>query len=181
MPTLRLSLGYMTSTARVGEDSDADTELGHRMVVLGVHADVLYVAEDLGDGDEPIGYRMYLDGPRKGHLVPAHGELPATFEPCTKTTTEAWMLSTRVVQRRALRIEGVAAPIRKFALQIRVEPVSGLGANGATTVTAFLRPDARLLEVVALPGGRGMLARVEFTGVPSGLGLAKETVVLLSE
>lgn len=183
MPTLRLSLGYMTSTARVGDESDAETELGHRMVVLGVHADVLYVAEDLGDGDEPIVYRMHLDGPRKGHLVPAHGELPATFEPCAKTTTEAWMLSTRIVQRRALRLEGHhgGVPIRKFALQIRVEPVSGLGANGSTTVTAFLRPDARLLEVVVLPGGKGMLARVEFTGVPSGLGLPKETVVLLSE
>ncbi|MFT3693266.1 MAG: hypothetical protein QM831_08995 [Kofleriaceae bacterium] len=179
MPTLRLSLGFMTSTARVGEE-DAD-ELGHRMAVLGVHDGVLYVAEDLGDGDEPIVYRMYLDGPRKGHLVPAHGEVPTRFEPCGKTTTEAWMLSTRIVQRRALRLEGQDAPIRKFALQIRVEPVSGLGANGATTVTAFLRPDARLVEVLLLPNNRGMVARVAFTGVPSGLGLPKETVVLLSE
>jgi len=38
------------------------------------------------------------------------------------------MLSTRVVQRRALRVAGQDAPIRKFALQLRVEPVSGVGA-----------------------------------------------------
>lgn len=91
------------------------------------------------------------------------------------------MLSTRVVQRRALRVAGQDAPIRKFALQLRVEPVSGVGATGATTVTAFLRPDARLVEVLALPGEAGMLARVAFTGVPNGFGLPKETIVLLSE
>lgn len=91
------------------------------------------------------------------------------------------MLSTRVVQRRALRVAGQDAPIRKFALQLRVEPVSGVGASGATTVTAFLRPDARLVEVLALPGEVGMLARVAFTGVPNGCGLPKETIVLLSE
>ena len=91
------------------------------------------------------------------------------------------MLSTRIVQRRALRVAGQDAPIRKFALQLRVEPVSGMGATGATTVTAFLRPDARLVEVLAIPGREVCLARVAFTGVPSGFGLSKDTVVLLSE
>jgi hypothetical protein len=109
-------------------------------------------------------------------------KVAATLDPIAKTTTEAWMLSTRVVQRRALRVAGQEAPIRKFALQLRVEPVSGVGASGATTVTAFLRPGAQLVEVFAIPGAQAQaLARVSFTGVPSGLGLSKDTVVLLTE
>jgi hypothetical protein len=195
IPTLRLSLGFMTSTTRTTEEVDG---LGHRMTVLGLARaeQIVYVVEELGSDEAPIAYRLYLSGARAGHLVPIQawyeqdpsadeirsrlGQLAATLEPCAKTTTEAWMLSTRIVQRRALRVAGQDAPIRKFALQLRVEPVSGMGATGATTVTAFLRPDARLVEVLAIPGG-GMLARVTFTGVPSGLGLSKETVVLLSE
>ena len=196
LPTLRLSLGFMTTTARTTEEVDG---LGHRMTVLGVSRaeHTAYVVEELGDGELPIAYRLYLEGPRTGHLVPIQAwyerdpseaqirariaRLTATLETCTRTTTEAWMLSTRVVQRRALRVAGQDAPIRKFALQLRVEPVSGVGASGATTVTAFLRPDARLVEVLALPGETGMLARVAFTGVPNGCGLPKETIVLLSE
>jgi len=196
LPTLRLSLGFMTTTARTTEEVDG---LGHRMTVLGVSRaeHTAYVVEELGDGELPIAYRLYLEGPRTGHLVPIQAwyerdpseaqirariaRLAATLEPCARTTTEAWMLSTRVVQRRALRVAGQDAPIRKFALQLRVEPVSGVGASGATTVTAFLRPDARLVEVLALPGETGMLARVAFTGVPNGCGLPKETIVLLSE
>jgi hypothetical protein len=195
LPTLRLSLGFMTTTARTTEDC---TQLGHRMSVLGIGRDeaVAYIVEDLALGDAPIVYRLFLRGPRQGHLVPIHAwyehddqdvirariaKLATTLEPVTKTTTEAWMLSTRVVQRRALRVAGQEAPIRKFALQLRLEPVSGVGPCGATTVTAFLRPDATLAEVFTIPGETAVLARVSFTGVPSGLGLSKDTIVLLTE
>jgi hypothetical protein len=196
LPTLRLSLGFMTSTASTCEEVDG---LGHRMTVLGVGRveGCAFVVEELGGGEAPIVYRLYIDGPRAGHLVPIHAwyehdpdveqirariaKLAVTLESCAKSTTEAWMLSTRIVQRRALRVAGQDAPIRKFALQLRVEPVSGMGATGATTVTAFLRPDARLVEVLAIPGSGSLLARVAFTGVPSGLGRSKDTVVLLSE
>ena len=85
--------------------------------------------------------------------------IATTLEPANKVTTEAWMLSTRIVQRRALRVVDKEAPIRKFALQLRVEPVSGYGASGHTTVTAFLRPGAQLREVWALPGDMA-IARV---------------------
>jgi hypothetical protein len=196
LPTLRLSLGFMTTTTRTTEEIDG---LGHRMTVLGVaRAErTAYVVEELGAGELPIAYRLYLDGPRTGHLVPIQAwyerdpneaqirariaKLAAMLETCARTTTEAWMLSTRVVQRRALRVAGQDAPIRKFALQLRVEPVSGVGATGATTVTAFLRPDARLIDVLAIPGETGMLARVAYTGVPNGCGLSKETVILMTE
>lgn len=198
MPTLRSSLGYMTTTACVADDA---ASRGHRMSVLGVARaeGVAYVVEELGEHDAPIVYRMWLHGPRLGHLVPIHAwyehtdearEIRARIEAITPTleqamlsTTEAWMLSTRIVQRRALRVAGPSVcsdlPIRKFALQLLVEPVSGIGPSGKTTVTAFLRPHAQLADVWSLPTG-GAIARVTYTGIPSGLGLTKDTVVLLT-
>jgi len=195
MPTLRSSLGYMTSTTPVADDAEA---LGHRMTVVGVApADgVAYVVEDLGEADAPIVYRLHLRGPRHGYLVPIHAwyehsdepaeirariaALAPTLEPVMKSTVEAWMLSTRVVQRRALRVAGQDVPIRKFALQLSVEPVSGVGPSGKTTVTAFLRPQATLVDVWTLTDGAA-IARVTFTGIPSGIGLPKDTVILLTD
>jgi hypothetical protein len=208
LPTLRSSLGYMTTTARVAEDGAA---LGHRMTVLGIsRADAIaYVAEEISGDDAPIVYRLYLSGPRQGHLVPLHSwyeqcedpreirvllaALIPTLEPVLPTTSEAWMLSTRIVQRRAIRVSGVGAcdelPIRKFALQLVVEPVSAIGASGRSTVTAFLQPHAQLTGVwsVAAGGrrtdgasGEVAIARVTFTGIPSGTGLTKDTVILLT-
>lgn len=197
MPTLRTSLGFMMSTACTADDAPA--EHGHRMRILGVDAAerVVYVVEDLGAGEAPIAYRLYLDGPRAGHLVPiralyeqcddaaelhAHlADLAARLAPVARTTTEAWMLSTRVVQRRALRVPGHDLPLRKFALQLRVEPVTGHGAVGHTTVTAFLRPHAVLADMWLTPGGQQALARVTYTGVPSGPGETKDTIILLSD
>lgn len=206
LPTLRSSLGYMTTTARVTEDA---TALGHYMTVLGISREggVAYVVEDIGADHAPIVYRLYLRGPRQGHLVPLRawyehsenvGELRAriaalapTLEPVRPTACEPWMLSTRIVQRRALRVAGPSAhselPIRKFALQLVVEPVSGSGPSGQSTVTAFLHPHAQLTEVWSLasrsePGGPCdvAIARVTFTGIPSGTGQTKDTVVLLT-
>jgi hypothetical protein len=197
MPTLRSSLGYMTTTACVTDDAAA---LGHRMRVLGIaRAEaVAYIVEELGADETPVIYRLWLRGPRQGHLVPVHAwyeqaidlaeireriaALAATLEPAAPSTVEAWMLSTRIVQRRALRVGPSPCadlPIRKFALQLLVEPVSGLGPSGKTTVTAFLRPQAQLAEVWSL-GGADAIARVSYTGIPSGAGLSKDTVVLLT-
>ena len=199
MPTLRSSLGYMTTTACVADKSEL--ERGHRMSVLGLARaeGFAYIVEELGNDEAPIVYRMWLAGPRQGHLVPIHAwyerdpdaheirarvrAIAATLEPAALSTCEAWMLSTRIVQRRALRVAGPGAcadlPIRKFALQLSVEPVSGHGPSGKTTVTAFLRPHAQLMDVWTLTGSHA-IARVSYTGIPSGLGLAKDTVVLLT-
>jgi hypothetical protein len=196
LPTLRLSLGYMTSTACTADEVSG---LGHRMSLLGIaHAEgVAYVVEDLGDDTAPIIYRLWLTGPRMGHLVPIHAwyeqcddpdeirariaTIARTLEGAGQLTPEAWMLSTRIVQRRALRVAGAnTPPIRKFALQLRVEPVSGVGPSGTTTVTAFLRPGAALAEVWSV-NDTCALARVTYTGIPNGLGLPKDTIVLLSE
>lgn len=197
MPTLRSSLGYMTTTACVADPSELLG--GHRMSVLGLARaeGFAYVVEELGEGEAPIAYRLWLSGPRQGHLVPIHAwyereheereirariaAIAATLEPAALSTCEAWMLSTRIVQRRALRVANPHAdlPIRKFALQLSVEPVSGHGPSGKTTVTAFLRPQAQLMDVWTLTGNHA-IARVSYTGIPSGLGLAKDTVVLLT-
>ncbi len=199
MPTLRSSLGYMTSTASVTEDAAG---LEHRMTVVGMSRfeGVAYIVEELGTDEAPIVYRLWLRGPRQGYLVPIHtwyeqcddaAEIRArisaiipTLEPVMKSTTEAWMLSTRIVQRRALRVAGPGCcadvPIRKYALQLVIEPVSGHGPSGKTTVTAFLRPQAQLVDVWALPGGDAAIARVSYTGIPSGVGLDKDIVVLLT-
>jgi hypothetical protein len=196
LPGLRSSLGFMTSTARTADELGAT---GHRMEILGYTAAerVVYVVEELSPDIAPIAYRLWIDGARAGHLVPIHawyeqdesaaeirGRIAAiatTLEPVVRTTKEAWMLSTRVVQRRALRIVEGEAPLRKFALQLRVEPTGTVGPSGHTTVTAFLRPDAILSDVWTLPDARGAIALVSYTGIPSGLGLSKDTVVLLTE
>lgn len=198
MPTLRSSLGYMTTTACIADDAAVR---GHSMTVLGIarNEGVAYVVEELGNDEAPIVYRLWLRGPRQGHLVPLHAwyehsdgadeirariaAIAPTLETVMQSTTEAWMLSTRVIQRRALRVAGLGPcadlPIRKFALQLIVEPVSGVGPSGKTTVTAFLRPAAQLSEVWSLASGEA-IARVTYTGIPSGIGLAKDTVVLLT-
>jgi hypothetical protein len=171
------------------------------MTVLGVSRGegVAYVVEEISASEAPIAYRLWLRGPRHGHLVPIHAwyehsdsadevrariaTITPTLEPVMQSTTEAWMLSTRVIQRRALRVSGPSAcadlPIRKFALQLMVEPVSGVGPSGKTTVTAFLRPQAHLAEVWSLSTGEA-IARVTYTGIPSGIGHAKDTVLLLT-
>src|SRR5690349_23267975 len=71
MPTLRVSLGFMTSTARIADDVAAR---GHTMTIAGVAAaeHVAYVIEELGGDEAPIVYRLWLDGARAGHLVPVH-------------------------------------------------------------------------------------------------------------
>jgi len=200
LPTLHSSLGYMTTTARVTHD---DAAIGHRMSVLGIARleGVAYVVEEIGDDSAPVVYRLYLRGARQGHLVPLHAwydhgddddeirariaALVPLLDPVRPAAAEAWMLSTRIVQRRALRVSACTSPpIRKYALQLVVEPVSGHGPSGRSTVTAFLSPHARLAEVWSLartdaPGDLA-IARVTFTGIPSGTGLSKDTVVLLT-
>ncbi len=207
MPTLGASLGYLTTTARVADGDD--TEPGHRMTMLGLARleGIAYILEEISAYDAPIIYRLYLRGPRQGHLVPLHAwydlssdpegvrariaALAPTLEQVRSTTAEAWMLSTRIVQRRALKV-GVSDaardfPIRKFSLQLVVEPVSGIGPSGRSTVTAFLRPHAQLAEVWSLASEREhggpadiALARVTYTGIPNGTGHSKDTVVLLT-
>lgn len=199
MPSLRSSLSYMVTTACVTDDA---ASRAHRMSVLGIarREGVAYVLEELGGDEVPIVYRLWLRGPRQGLLVPIHAwyerdddareirartaALAPILEQPVEATAEAWMLSTRIIQRRALRVAGARGcadlPIRTFALQLVVEPVSGTGPSGKTTVNAVLRPQAQLAGVWLLPDGDAAIARISYTGIPSGPGLEKDTVVLLT-
>jgi len=199
--TIRGSLGFLLGTSRTAQDARAH---GDRMQILGVDrdADVAYVIEqpalasDQRSAAVPIVYRLYLSGARAGHVVPMRAWYEADVDeaairervatlmpmlaPVMRATTEAWMLSTRVVHRRALRVGADAQPIRKFALQLRVEPVSGTGPLGYTTVTSYLTPNAELIEVSTIPGNSDLaIARVRYAGIASGLGVSKETCLLL--
>jgi hypothetical protein len=203
IPSLRGTLMFVTDTCRVVGDLPA-AAIGNTMTVIGVSPvdRVAYVVEELG-GDPhhrrlaaPIVYKLSLDGPREGHLVPIHvwyepgvtaaeirariAAITPTLAPVTPVATEAWMLSTRVIHHRALRIAPPSREsIRKFALELKVEPVARGGAAGRTTVTAFLAPNATLATVWMVSADVA-IARVTYTGIPSGLGLSKDTLVLLT-
>jgi hypothetical protein len=188
---LRGSLGYLTATACTTAEAVA---AGRAMRALGVELaeGAAYVVEESvagGDRGGIVGvYRLWLAGPRAGELsvVDVGARDPAAvlaavgarLAPVVPAAPEAWMLSTRVVQRRALRVPGRGErPIRKLTLQL--EPVSGPGPSGSARVTAFLRPQAQLVEVGVVDARRA-LARVRYCGIPSGPGSSTETIVLLS-
>ena len=182
--TLRGALEFVTETACVTEDVGGQAGgIGHAMWIAGVDASarVAYVVEELGGDDAPprvtgtigagppapIVYRLWLEGPRHGHLVPIHAwyeqaedATEITFgssasrvdharrsSPVVRTTTEAWMLSTRVVQA-AGDPDRATTSIRKFALQLAIEPTKAAMARSGkeTPVTAFLRPNASLAD-----------------------------------
>jgi hypothetical protein len=90
-------------------------------------------------------------------------------------------VTTRVVQRRALKLPDGGRPIRKFALQLTVEPVitTADSVRGRTVVTSYLRPRAQLDAVWAIPGEPLALARVTYVGVPEGIGLDKQVALLV--
>ena len=73
LPTLRSSLGYMTMTTMTTRVTEG-AALGHSMTVLGISRfdGVAFVLEEIGGDNAPIVYRLYLRGPRQGHLVPVH-------------------------------------------------------------------------------------------------------------
>ena len=198
MPTLRGSLGFVTDTTCVADD--VAPPRGHAMTVLGVAPSerVAYVVEDLGDADEaPIVYRLWLERtarrpPRADPCLVRAVRRPARDPRADRgdradaragdagddrgvdAVDAGRAAAARCAWRRPSRDS-----IRKFALQLKVEPVGGRGPSGHATVTAFLRPNATLAEVWMLASGDA-IARVTYTGIPSGVGLTKDTVVLLT-
>jgi len=197
MPTLRQSMAYLMSTTGIAEDCVAS---GHRLDLLGLHADerAIYFAETMSDGDEddgvPLVYRMHLRGAHAGHLIPMASwydesriaELPDRISALTPRLgvlpaidPEQWMLTTRVIQHRAIRVVSSTLPVRKFALQLTVEPGDAAGPPTRAVVTAYLRPRATLDAAWAVPGTDSAVVRVTYIGVPSGLGLPKQTALLV--
>jgi hypothetical protein len=205
MPTLRQSMAYLMSTTRIADET---TTAGHRLDVLGLERDerALYFAETMQDaehdhfdelpldGGVPLVYRMHLRGPHAGHLIPlaswyddtAIGELPDRIAALTArlavlpaTDPDRWMLTTRVIQHRAIRVVTSTLPVRKFALQLTVEPGDVVGPPSRAVVTAYLRPRASIDAAWSVPGTDLAVVRVTYLGVPSGLGLPKQTALLV--
>jgi hypothetical protein len=196
MPTLRQSMAYLMSTTRIANDIATE---GHRLDVLGLHAEerAVYFAETMhGDEDEdvPLVYRMHLRGAHAGHLIPlaswydeaALARLPERIAAVTARLAvlpaidpDQWMLTTRVIQHRAIRVVTSTLPVRKFALQLTVEPGDAAGPPTRAVVTAYLRPRATIDAAWAVPQTDLAVVRVTYLGVPSGLGLPKQTALLV--
>lgn len=201
MPTLRQSIAYLMSTSRIADDAAG---AGHRLELLGQHPGdrALYFVETMHDADTadptlavPLVYRMHTVGPHAGHLIPLAswydertiGELPSRIATLTRavampaaTDPEMWMLTTRVIQHRAIRLASSERAVRKFALQLTVEPGDGVGPPSRAVVTAYLRPRATLDAAWAIPNTDHAVVRITYVGVPSGLGLHKQTALLVA-
>jgi hypothetical protein len=96
--------------------------------------------------------------------------------------TRGWDLTTRVVQRRGLRLQAMTTPIRKFALGLTVTHRNAgivVGA-GRSTVTAYLRPRAVITRVCSVPGEPLAVAIVTYCGVPAGIGFDKQAPILVT-
>ncbi len=191
---MRASIAYLTTTAATVVDLLPE-QGAHRLDVLGYHRGerAVYFKEDVG-APQPIVHVLRTRGEHAGKMVAMRswyegGSLPAdrlralTEELSTmeELGTDAWTLTTRVVQRRALKLPNGAAPIRKFALALTVEPVvmHEDAIFGRAVVTSYLRPRARLDRVYAIPGEPLAIARVSYVGVPEGVGLDKQVAVLV--
>lgn len=190
---MRASISYLTSTAATA--APLPTRQGpHRLDVLGYHHGdrAVYLAEEVG-ASFPVVHAVRTRGLHAGRMIPMRSwyergdvgariaALAAELTPIDSIDPDAWALTTRVVQRRALRLPDGARPIRKFALQLTVEPLIATddSVRGRTVVTAYLRPRARLDAVWAIPGEALALARVTYVGVPEGIGLDKQVAMLV--
>ncbi len=113
----------------------------------------------------------------RGARVPSRALL--ALEPAT---LHGWELTTRVIQRRGLRVFGDSTPIRKFALALTVQQrLGGVAvARGRVVATAYLRPRAALTSIWLVPGEPLAVALVSCCGVPTGVGVDKEIAVLAS-
>jgi hypothetical protein len=195
---MRASISYLTSTAATAYPS---LHGAHRLDVLGYHRGerAIYLREDVG-ATAPVIHVVRTRGPLAGRMIALHSwyegddrvavadgvrarlaSLAPELAPMEPIERDLWMLTTRVVQRRALRLPEGGRPIRKFALQLSVEPVVATedSLRARTVVTAYLRPRAWLDAVFAVPGEPLAVARVTYVGVPEGIGLDKQAALLV--
>ncbi len=198
---MRASIAYLTSTAATVPALPFPVLGGaHRLDVLGYHRGerAVYLREEVGTSlplvhvvrtrgehaGRMVAMRSWYEGDDRDAIAGAVGDrllrLAGELTPMEPIEHDAWSLTTRVVQRRALRMPDGGRPIRKFALQLTVEPIIGDDPRcGRTVVTAYLRPRAHLDQVWALPGEALALARVSYVGVPEGVGLDKQAALLV--
>jgi hypothetical protein len=196
-PFMRTSISFLTTTSAIAPRTTAVAP--HVLEVLGFDRDqrTIYFQEDLG-GATPLVHLMHTDGEHAGRMTVAHSlyagakdevaarvadrvaALRTTLEPLDAIDSDAYLLTTRVIQRRALRVTD-GPPIRKFTLMLSVEPLVGdqpAALAGKTAVTAYLRARAALDRVWLVPRSDLAIARVTYLGVPSEIGHDKQVAVL---
>lgn len=190
---MRTSISFLTTTSAIAPLARV-AGVPHTLDVLGFDREhrTIYFVEQIG-GATPLVHVMHVDGEHAGRMTPAralHDELGARIgdaiaalrarlEPLDVIDADAYLLTTRVIQRRALRVPG-GTPIRKFTLTLAVEPIVGDSDPrlGKTAVTAYLRARAALDRVWLVPGTDLAIARITYLGVPSDVGHDKQTAVL---
>ena len=109
-------------------------------------------------------------------------ELRDRLLPMFQVGTDNFQMRTRVTKRRAVRIDPDAAPVRRYDLRVTVRPAASgkvvhMGAR--KTVTAYLRPRVRLVDVWAHPALQFAIAVVSYVGVPYQLGYDRQTAIYL--
>jgi len=198
---MRASIAYLTTTAATVHAPLPTFQGAHRLEVLGYHRGerAVYLAEEVGAaapvvhvvrtrGDHAgrmVALRSWYEGQARDGLAATIGErlsqLAGELHPMDEIEPDAWALTTRVVQRRALRLPEGGRPIRKFAVQLTIDPIiaGDAAVRGRTVVTAYLRPRAQLDRMWAVPGEPLALARVTYVGVPEGIGLDKHVAMLV--
>lgn len=182
---MRASLSFLTTTSTTGDDRTAVLPIRHTLDVVGYDRATrrIYARELAGDKVVHV-VAVPTSGEGAGvaiALAPdALDRLDLRLETMVCVDPRGYDLTTRVIQRRGLRVPGVAAPIRKFALALgfRHHLAGMVIAAGRQVVTAYLRPRVTLRQVWIVPGHPLALAIVTYCGVPIGVGADKEAAVL---
>jgi hypothetical protein len=184
---MRATLSFWTSTATTAAEWPLSTT-SHRVEVLGWEPASRRVYTVDHSGDRRTLLVMATDGEHAGNPLPLSADgaridaLRGTLVPMTPAAPRGWDLTTRVVQRRGLRLAAMSTPIRKFALGLTVmQRTGGITVGvGKATVTAYLRPRAVIECVYSIPGESLSVAMVTFCGVPAGIGFDKQTPILVT-
>ena len=179
---MRTTMSFLLSTSPVASALPAEPP-AHRLEIVGYDRAAARVVLREHVGGESALAVLATRGPSAGTTIP----LPRSARPSLRglirleqVDARGWELTTRVMQRRGLRVFGDLAPIRKFAIGVTVQQRLGgaLVAHGRAVATAYLRPRAALASVWSVPGEPVAVALVTYCGVPTGVGVDKQLAVV---
>ena len=181
---MRTTMAFLTSTSTVASELPTEPP-AHTLEVVGYDRDRGHVVLRERVGRDSAMALLTTTGAGAGttialargtRVVPRHRPLMSL----AAADVGGWELTTRVIQRRGLRVFGDLAPIRKFAIGLTVQQRLGgvMVAQGRVVATAYLRPRAALASVWLIPGEAMAVAIVSYCGVPTGVGVDKQIAVL---
>ena len=179
---MRTTMSFLTSTSTVASELPTEPP-AHTLEVVGYDRDSGHVVLRERIGRDSAMALLTTTGAGAGTTIPLARGTRATHRPLMSLTAadvRGWELTTRVIQRRGLRVFGDMAPIRKFAIGLTVQQRLGgvMVAQGRVVATAYLRPRAALASVWLIPGEAMAVAIVSYCGVPTGVGVDKQIAVL---